>query len=608
MYRLTPGETVYYESKPYIIESLASLDELICKDSKGKIRILDPKDLDETKNENANVIVPSEHIDTKLYEAASKRLEIIKPLLKKRSRKEMEEAAKENGFSIQTLYNWINAYIESGESILALVPRYGQRGGKGKPRISEEQKKVIDEIIASRYLSPQKPNAAQIAREINALLRESGLEPVSYSTVNRIVKGLDERESYRKREGRSAYLNALKPSPGSLEATRPLEIVQIDHTPLDIQIVDERYRKPIGRPYITVALDVYSRTIYGFFVSLDAPGLYSVGQTLHMGLLPKEGYLENLGVEGEWKIFGVPETIHVDNAKEFRSRGLKTFCEIFGINLEFRPKGLPFFGGHVERVIRTINTQVHALSGTTFSNPKERGEYKSEGKAVFTLKELERYIADWIVNVYHKSPHKGLDGMTPEEKFEEGLKGKNGLPVPLRILGGREEKKFARIALLPFEERKITKQGVALFKLRFYDESLTPLIKPGKSEKHIFRYDPKDLNQIYFFHPDLKEFIEIPSVKRLYPPPTKWELEAVTQEMKRGMRRREVHNEAVYEAISRLRKMEEEASAKTKQARRKSESRRTVSLLAKKGEPEKPKRPSKTKPKIKKFEIDFEDN
>ena len=297
----------------------------------------------------------------------------------------------------------------------------------------------------------------------------------------------------------------------------------------------------------------------------------------------------------------------MDNAKEFRSRGLKTFCEIFGINLEFRPRGMPYFGGHVERVIKTINMHVHSLSGTTFSNPKERGDYQSEKKAVFTLRELERYIAEWIVNVYHKTPHAGLDGMTPEEKFAEGLKGKNGLPVPVRILNGPEEKKFARISLLPFEERKITKQGVSLFKLKYYDEALSALIKPGGGEKHIFRYDPKNLNSIYFYHPDLKEYLEIPSVKKLHPPPTKWELEAVAKETKKH-RQREIHNEMVYEAILRLRKMEEEASKKTKLARRKKENRTTHSPLSGKGKKEKPKSASlKTKPKIKKFDIDFED-
>lgn len=606
MHKLRIGETVFYQGKEYVIEGIDGLKRLICKDEIGNLKIIDISEIDEESSNNVS-FSPEESIDKFLYETAKKRLKIIKPLLNNRSKKEVIKRAEEFGYSVPTLYNWIKTYIESNNNILSLVPKFDKRGGKGKSRIDKKRLKIINQIIAERYLSMQRPNIAQITREINAIFHDQGLETVSFNTIKNIVKQIDERYVYRKREGRSKYLNNLKPSPNEFSPSYPLEVVQIDHTPLDIQIVDETYRKPIGRPYITVAMDVYSRMIYGFYVTLDAPSLYSVGQTLYMGLFPKEEYLAKIGVEGEWNIFGIPDTIHVDNAKEFRSRGLQTFCETIGINLEFRPRGQPFFGGHIERVIKTINLQIHTLKGTTFSNPKERGEYQSEKQATFTLKELERYIVEWIVNIYHKTPHNGLDGITPEQKFKEGLSSKNGLPVEIKILNGESEKRFAKIALLPFEERKITKQGVSLFKLKFFDESLIPFITPDNNVKHVFRYDPKDLNQIYFYHPDLKEYIEIPNIKKLYPPPTKWELEAVSKETKK-LRQREVNSEKIYESILKLRKMEEEASQKTKQARRRKENRNVQTPLSQKDKQSKnEKTANKPKPKITKFEIDFED-
>ena len=36
---------------------------------------------------------------------------------------------------------------------------------------------------------------------------------------------------------------------------------------------------------------------------------------------------------------------------------------------------------------------VHVLPGTTFSNAKVRGDYDAEGRAVFTLRELEAWLA-----------------------------------------------------------------------------------------------------------------------------------------------------------------------------------------------------------------------
>jgi len=44
-----------------------------------------------------------------------------------------------------------------------------------------------------------------------------------------------------------------------VKASKILEQLQIDHTGIDLIVVDERERQPIGRPCLTVAIDVYSR-------------------------------------------------------------------------------------------------------------------------------------------------------------------------------------------------------------------------------------------------------------------------------------------------------------------------------------------------------------
>lgn len=52
----------------------------------------------------------------------------------------------------------------------------------------------------------------------------------------------------------------LQPKGGSPPAVvAPLEQVQIDHTVIDLIVVDEHDRQPVGRPYLTVAIDVFSR-------------------------------------------------------------------------------------------------------------------------------------------------------------------------------------------------------------------------------------------------------------------------------------------------------------------------------------------------------------
>ena len=62
----------------------------------------------------------------------------------------------------------------------------------------------------------------------------------------------------------------------------------MDHTKLDIILVDDIHRRPIGRPWITLAMDVFSRVVAGSYVSFDPPGALSTGLCLAHGILPKD--------------------------------------------------------------------------------------------------------------------------------------------------------------------------------------------------------------------------------------------------------------------------------------------------------------------------------
>ncbi len=83
------------------------------------------------------------------------------------------------------------------------------------------------------------------------------------------------------------------------------------------------------------------------------------------------------------------------------SRALKRGCEQHGVRIDYRPPATPRFGGHIERLMVTLTALVHALPGTTSSNPIARGDYPSEQKAVLTLRAFERILALEILGPYH---------------------------------------------------------------------------------------------------------------------------------------------------------------------------------------------------------------
>ena len=120
---------------------------------------------------------------------------------------------------------------------------------------------------------------------------------------------------------------------------RPLDLVQIDHTPIDLIVVDEVAREPIGRPYLTLAIDVFSRCVVGMVVTLEAPSATSVGLCLAHAVTDKRPWLERLGIEADWPMTGMPRAIHLDNASEFRSEALHRGCEQYGIARHYRAAG-----------------------------------------------------------------------------------------------------------------------------------------------------------------------------------------------------------------------------------------------------------------------------
>ena len=192
-----------------------------------------------------------------------------------------------------------------------------------------------------------------------------------------------------RRRGQGALAAASTPSPGQFVADRPNAIWQIDHTIVDIVVVDEQYRRPIGRPVLTIAIDVCTRMVAGFHLALEAPSSVSVGLCLLHAVYDKTAWLSERGIDLSWPVAGLPGILHSDNGAEFHSRALTGACREYGIKIQYRPPATPRFGGHVERLIGTMTAAVHISPGTTFSNIKLKENYDAQGRAIFTLRELE---------------------------------------------------------------------------------------------------------------------------------------------------------------------------------------------------------------------------
>ena len=117
------------------------------------------------------------------------------------------------------------------------------------------------------------------------------------------------REVVAKREGRKAARDRYLPTIGSLEAHWPLSLIQIDHTLVDVIVVDSVTRTPIQRPWLTLAIDVCTRCVVGFHLSLEPPSATSVALCLSHAALAKESWLAERGIDALWPARGIPVCI-----------------------------------------------------------------------------------------------------------------------------------------------------------------------------------------------------------------------------------------------------------------------------------------------------------
>lgn len=514
------------------------------------------------------------------WQQAHERFEIIRPFLDDPdcTRAKVRTRAEAAGRHPATLYRWLEQYRRGGR-VSTLVPT--KRGmDRGQSRLDPEVEAVVSTTIDEVYLSTQKRSVSYTCNEVARRCRNAGLEFPHASTIRRRIKALSMKETLRRREGGQAVRNKYAPIQGNFPgANWPLAMGQIDHTPVDLILVDDVHRRPVGRPWITVAIDVFSRMVAGFYVSFDPPGALVVGLCLAHAILPKEHWLAKHEITTPWPVWGVMDSVHADNGKEFRGHMLRMACQEYGINLHWRPVSRPHFGGHIERLLGTLNREIHNLPGTTFSNPQARGTYDAERHAAMTLSEFERWFAITVVEVYHQRLHSEL-GTTPLQKYEEGIFGtaeRPGRGLPDRLL----EERRLRLDFMAYQERTVQRHGLVIDEIQYYDEVLKPWVNAAdpsdasgkRKRKFVVRRDPRDISRVYFYDPELKQYFEIPYRNTAYPPMSVWELRDVRRKLKEEGQKA-INEALIFDAYNRLRVLEAEAIRETKKARRAAQRRR----------------------------------
>jgi putative transposase len=342
---------------------------------------------------------------------------------------------------------------------------------------------------------------------------------------------------------------------GSLQPQGVMQMVQADHTMVDIPVKDPITHQNIGRPWITILFEIVTRIVLGFCLTLEHPSQLSTALALHRAVFPKESWLKAIGADAPWPFYGLMKCVHTDLASEFVSPWFKKAGLRYDIEIRHREGGQPQQGGHIERFLGTLMGRIHLLPGATFNHTLKK---RVNRPPKYTLSTLQTWIANEI-GAYHHEPHRGLRNATPRLAWERAWTTQKGLTLPVYP---RDEREFL-ISFLPGDARTVAREGIDWKGLQYRSDALAPFIKPGIRQE--FRFDKRDISSIYFT-PATGQHIQIPWVNTHWDPMSLWEWDEIR--LRNGERGRSSDSETVRRLRQENRRLITQQTSKSQRARR----------------------------------------
>ena len=412
--------------------------------------------------------------------------------------------------SWRTVVRWNEAYRTNGQTVKALFTDYMKQGNH-TGRLPEEVETYIQEAIET-YKTKEKITVQEAWNNLDGYISRANankeetakLQTPSYEIFRQRIKAESPYEVMKAREGKRKADIEFASIGMSLKLERVLQRVEVDHTKLDVFVVDDENYLPLGRPWLTTSIDDLTRSITGIYIGFHPPSFLSLMKLLKSIIIPKDSIQERYpDIKNRWICSGVPELFVFDNGKEFWSEDLDIVLAELNIQTQYNPVKKPWLKGKVERLYGTINKQLLIdLPGKTFSNILERGDYNSEKNAVITFSTFLEILYMWIVDVYQQQPvSKGT--IIPDLSWRENI-----LDFPPRHV----DPKRLDIILGRTKYSKLRRGGVQYSSLRYDSNALAALRGRIGSGVVMYKVDPDDLGCIHVFNESERAYLKVPAV------------------------------------------------------------------------------------------------
>ncbi len=406
------------------------------------------------------------------------------------------------------------------DPIAALQNQDDKKGRRGH-RYGEEVVAVLRKVRDDHYLNRNPRITVQKAtaiaqdkiRILNAARPRSEHLPIpKRKAFLSVVRELDAAEVLAARHGADAALAMLRTSLGGVKTTRPLERVEIDHTVLSIILLDDDY-EPLGRAFTTVAKDVNTRAILGYYWGAENPSIVSLARCIRHSIQPKIEFLKEFpDVVHQWNTFGVAESWVIDNGLEEFAGALHQAASEQGVQkIEFCGRRSPWHKPNIERYFRAQDQDlIHGLPGTTMENIMRRTNFDPKKDILIRWSSFERIYVKWIVDVYMQAPQRILKNRSPSQAWTDKVtEFTQFLPDSTTVL----ECLFLRTV----EDRTLDHAGVEFDRLVYNSRDMGLIRrKLGPKLKVSIRVDDEDLSYIYVQVPGHNVWVKVDCLDQDY--------------------------------------------------------------------------------------------
>ena len=252
---------------------------------------------------------------------------------------------------------------------------------------------------------------------------------------------------------------------------------------------EQKAAVPRKRWYLLRAVDVASRCILAELLTPSESTKAAI-MLLRMIINDKTALATAMGAKTSWEYACLPRAISPDGAWAFRGEWTRQVLADLRVQFDASQVGQPNRRSHVERSFGTTRTEFLSLfSGQTFANVADKGSYNAVENASLFIDELAQALVVYDVDVYHNSPHEGLNGETPRNAWIRLMRERGAVRV---VPGAHQQRAIFGIHL----KRTLTNMGIRVFGLHYQSEDLARVLASKGGIDLPVRLDVDDLGWV----------------------------------------------------------------------------------------------------------------